>query len=103
MKFVAVIFSVLFLCCLVANAQPPSANYKKPSQEELKKKLSKEQFDVTQKSDTEPPFHNEYYDKHEEGIYVDIVSGEALFSSRDKFDSGTGWPSFTRPLVKANV
>ena len=103
MKFVAIIFSLLLLFSLFAKAQPPSANYKKPSQEELKKKLSKEQFNVTQKADTEPPFHNEFYDKHDEGIYVDIVSGEPLFSSRDKFDSGTGWPSFTQPLVKSNV
>ena len=71
--------------------------------EELKKKLSPLQFEVTQKAGTEPPYKNEYWDNHEPGIYVDIVSGEPLFSSLDKFDSGTGWPSFTRPLVKDNV
>ena len=77
--------------------------YKKPSEGELKKKLSPIQFEVTQKEATERPFQNEFWDNHEEGIYVDVVSGEALFSSRDKFESGTGWPSFTRPLVPENV
>lgn len=77
--------------------------FKKPSSAELKKTLTDIQFKVTQKSDTEAPFNNEYADNHEEGIYVDIVSGEPLFSSKDKFDSGTGWPSFTKPLVKANI
>lgn len=70
---------------------------------ELKKRLSARQFSVTQKSDTEPPFRNEFWDSKKEGIYVDIVSGEPLFSSTDKFDSGTGWPSFTKPLVKEYV
>lgn len=73
--------------------------FHKPSKEELKKKLSSEQFDVTQNEGTEMPFHNKYWDNHQEGIYVDIVSGEPLFSSLDKFDSGTGWPSFTKPLA----
>jgi methionine-R-sulfoxide reductase len=73
-------------------------NYKKPSEEDLKKKLTALQFDVTQKDGTEPPFKNEYWDNHKDGIYVDIVSGEPLFSSQDKFESGTGWPSFTKPL-----
>jgi methionine-R-sulfoxide reductase len=75
----------------------------KPSEAELKKKLTPEQFEVTQHEGTEPPFHNEYWDNHRAGIYVDVVSGEPLFSSLDKFDSGTGWPSFTRPLEKDNV
>jgi methionine-R-sulfoxide reductase len=78
-------------------------SYKKPSESELKGKLSPIQFEVTQHEATERPFHNEFWDNHEEGIYVDVVSGEALFSSRDKFESGTGWPSFTRPLVPENV
>jgi methionine-R-sulfoxide reductase len=78
-------------------------SYKKPSETELKQKLSPIQFQVTQHEGTERPFQNEYWDNHEEGIYVDVVSGEALFSSRDKFESGTGWPSFTRPLVPENV
>jgi methionine-R-sulfoxide reductase len=75
----------------------------KPSDEELKKRLSPEQYEVTQHEATEPPFRNAYWDNHEDGIYVDVVSGEALFSSRDKFDSGTGWPSFSKPLEKQNV
>lgn len=74
-----------------------------PSQEELKKKLTPLQYEVTQKGGTEPSFHNAYWDNHKPGIYVDIVSGQPLFSSKDKFDSGTGWPSFTKPLVAANV
>jgi len=74
------------------------SQYKKPSQEELKKKLNPLQFEVTQKEGTEPPFRNEYWNNHKEGIYVDVVSGEPLFSSLDKYESGTGWPSFTKPL-----
>ncbi len=73
--------------------------YTKPPHEELKKMLTDEEYDVTQACGTEPPFHNAYWDNHEEGIYVDKVSGEPLFSSKDKFDSGTGWPSFTKPIV----
>ncbi len=76
---------------------------KKPSKEELKKTLTPLQYQVTQACSTEPPFQNEYWDNKKEGIYVDIVSGEALFSSKDKFDSGSGWPSFTKPLEKENV
>jgi methionine-R-sulfoxide reductase len=79
------------------------SEFKKPNADELKQRLSAEQFDVTQKSGTESPFHNAYWDNHQEGIYVDVVSGEPLFSSLDKFDSGTGWPSFTRPLEPGNV
>jgi len=77
--------------------------HNKPSKEELKKKLTRIQYEVTQDNGTEWPFRNEYWDNHREGIYVDVVSGEPLFSSRDKFDSGTGWPSFTRPLDKENI
>ena len=77
--------------------------YKKPSDGELKQKLSPIQYKVTQHEGTEAPFQNEYWDNHEDGIYVDVVSGEPLFSSRDKFESGTGWPSFTKPLVAENV
>lgn len=80
-----------------------SKSFQKPPAAELKKKLSAEQFDVTQKEGTEAPYKNKYWNEHGEGIYVDIVSGEPLFSSRDKFDSGTGWPSFTRPLAKENL
>ena len=78
-------------------------DFKKPTDAELKKKLTSEQYSVTKKEGTEPPFHNEYWDNHKPGIYVDVISGEPLFSSLDKFDSGTGWPSFTRPLKAENV
>lgn len=66
-------------------------------------KLTAMQYRVTHCSATEPPFQNEYWDNHEEGIYVDIISGEVLFSSKDKFDSGSGWPSFTRPIKEENI
>ena len=79
------------------------ASYKKPSDADLKHTLTAEQYIVTQKAATERPFHNEYWNNHEAGIYVDVVSGEPLFSSTDKFDSGTGWPSFTKPLAPANI
>ncbi|MGD1048517.1 MAG: peptide-methionine (S)-S-oxide reductase MsrA [Candidatus Krumholzibacteriaceae bacterium] len=75
----------------------------KPDKDTLKKTLSSLQYDVTQQCGTEPAFRNEYWNNHREGIYVDVVSGEPLFSSLDKFDSGTGWPSFTKPLVPGNV
>jgi peptide-methionine (R)-S-oxide reductase len=77
--------------------------YSKPSDEELRRRLTREQYQVTQHEGTEPAFRNEYWDNHEAGIYVDVVSGEPLFSSLDKFDSGTGWPSFTKPLDPAHV
>ncbi|OGP73807.1 MAG: methionine sulfoxide reductase [Deltaproteobacteria bacterium RBG_16_49_23] len=77
--------------------------YRKPDDAALKKKLTPLQYEVTQKDGTEPAFHNEYWDNKREGIYVDIVSGEPLFSSLEKYDSGTGWPSFTRPLEPENI
>ena len=77
--------------------------YNKPSDDVLKNKLTPLQYKVTRQDGTEPPFRNEYWDNKEEGIYVDIISGEPLFSSRDKFESGTGWPSFTQPLAPANI
>jgi peptide methionine sulfoxide reductase msrA/msrB len=75
----------------------------RPSREDLKKRLTPMQYKVTQEEGTEPPFQNEYWDNKKEGIYVDIVSGEVLFSSLDKYDSGTGWPSFARPLEPGNI
>jgi peptide methionine sulfoxide reductase msrA/msrB len=77
--------------------------YTPMSEEDLKEKLTPLQYTVTQRDGTEPAFRNEYWDNHEEGIYVDIVSGEPLFSSLDKYESGTGWPSFTRPLESENI
>lgn len=76
---------------------------KKPSQAELKQRLSPMQYEVTQNAATEPPFRNDYWDNHQEGLYVDVVSGEPLFSSKDKFDSGCGWPSFTKPVKAEEV
>ncbi|MDX2010814.1 MAG: bifunctional methionine sulfoxide reductase B/A protein [Myxococcaceae bacterium] len=82
---------------------PTVKTYTKPSKDELKKKLTPEQFKVTCEAATEPPFKNAYWDNHEAGIYVDVTTGEPLFSSTDKFDSGTGWPSFTKPIRKVAV
>jgi methionine-R-sulfoxide reductase len=84
-------------------APAPKQTWKRPTDAELKKKLTPHQFSVTRHEDTETPVRNEYWDKHEPGIYVDIISGEPLFSSLDKYDSGTGWPSFTRPLEPGNI
>jgi methionine-R-sulfoxide reductase len=108
--------SLLSLLCIPSTAVPaqdtrPTASpaatprrvFIKPSDAELKKKLTRLQYSVTQHEATETPFHNEYWDNHEAGIYVDIVSGEPLFSSLDKYESGTGWPSFTRPLDPVNI
>ena len=89
------ILNVVFLfASLIAMADEKNSSQK----EDLLKKLSKEQFAVTQQCSTEPPFKNAYWDNHEPGIYVDVVDGKALFSSTDKFDSGSGWPSFTKPI-----
>jgi methionine-R-sulfoxide reductase len=77
--------------------------FKKPADDELRRKLTPEQYKVTQHEGTEAPFRNQYWDNHAPGIYVDVVSGEPLFSSLDKYDSGTGWPSFTRPLDESHV
>lgn len=74
--------------------------YDKPSKEELKKKLTPIQYKVTQENGTERPFENEYWNHFEEGIYVDVVTGEPLFCSKDKYDAGCGWPSFTKPIDK---
>ena len=77
--------------------------YDKPTDAEIRQKLTPEQYQVTQKEATEPPFRNAFWDNKEPGLYVDIVSGEPLFSSLDKFDSGCGWPSFTRPLQSESL
>jgi len=104
---------VLLVSCVQSQSAPLSAaneskggsmsQFKKPSDAELKQKLTSLQYDVTQHEGTEPPFRNEYWNNHEAGIYVDVVSGEPLFSSLDKYESGTGWPSFTKPLEPENV
>ena len=92
-----------------ATASTPPANgetmkrYSKPTDEDLKKRLTPQQYQVTQKEGTEPAFRNEYWNNHADGIYVDVVTGEPLFSSLDKYDSGTGWPSFTRPIDAGHV
>jgi peptide methionine sulfoxide reductase msrA/msrB len=92
-----------FITSVWAGQDINSGGFVKPDDEELKTKLTSMQYDVTQKEGTEPPFKNEYWDNKKAGIYVDIVSGEPLFSSTDKFDSGTGWPSFTKPLESENI
>lgn len=107
--------SFLLLREPVTHAEPPTKaqaprskvmstrTYTKPSEAELRKKLTPMQFEVTQKAATEPPFRNAFWDNHEAGLYVDIASGEPLFSSADKFDSGTGWPSFSKPVAAERV
>lgn len=100
--------SALYTSTLLAQNDPIQtttsfSDYKKPSDSELKKMLTPLQYSVTQHEDTERPFQNEYWNNKKPGIYVDIVSGEPLFSSADKFKSGTGWPSFTKPIVKNSL
>ncbi len=95
------IFSLVFVG-LNASAWD-AKSFKKPKSEQLKKTLTDLQYRVSQKDETEPSFQNEYWDSHGEGLYVDVVSGEPLFSSKDKFDSGTGWPSFTKPIKEENI
>jgi peptide methionine sulfoxide reductase msrA/msrB len=94
-------------CRAAARSHPtqetPMDHSKKPNPAELKQRLSPMQYEVTQHAATEPPFRNEYWDNHQEGLYVDVVSGEPLFSSKDKFDSGCGWPSFTKPVKAEEV
>lgn len=105
--FLARFFALMTVFSLMAFAGITGAAEKrgfvKPPKEELKKILTPGQYKVTQENGTERAFANEYWDNHREGIYVDILSGEPLFSSLDKFESGTGWPSFTRPLDKNNI
>ena len=117
-RYVLLGFLLLLTSCTPVMPRPPSSassssassfshgdwrSFRKPSEEELRRALTTEQFEVTQHEGTEPPFRNAYADNHAEGIYTDIVSGEPLFSSRDKYDSGTGWPSFTKPLELQNI
>jgi len=111
-RFVTLFFAALVACSAApagsASAQNEVASKvaKKPLKKgdpELKSLLTPLQYAVTQRDATETPFRNEYWDNHEAGIYVDVVSGEALFSSTDKYESGTGWPSFTKPLEPGNV
>lgn len=93
--------AILFIGVMAAMAD--AREFKKPSAEVIRKTLTPEQFKVTQENGTEKPFANAYWNNHEAGIYVDVVSGEPLFSSREKFESGTGWPSFFTPLEKTNI
>jgi methionine-R-sulfoxide reductase len=112
----AITSAALLSACSRAQSQVSDANqtvasstnsfmdkFEKPSAAELQKKLTPMQFQVTQHASTEPAFRNEYWDNHKPGLYVDIVSGVPLFSSLDKFDSGCGWPSFSRPLAEKEV
>lgn len=100
MKSFAHFCAVIFLALTGGTAMADDSNKPDPT---ILKKLTAEQYRVTQECGTEPPFHNAYWDNHRAGIYVDVVSGEPLFSSIDKFDSGSGWPSFTKPLEKDAV
>lgn len=95
------VFYLAFL--LIASASFAANQFLKPSENEMKKKLTPLQYHVTQEKGTEPAFDNAYWDNKKQGIYVDIVSGEVLFSSLDKYDSKTGWPSFTKPLEPENI
>lgn len=110
-KIISLIFSVILFPAVLAaetrlqktQGKGENKTYMIPSDKELKKKLTTLQYKVTREDGTERAFDNEYWDNKKEGIYVDIISGEPLFSSHDKFDSGTGWPSFTRPLEPGNI
>ncbi len=93
----------IFAILLFPSAQSGESKMTAVKKEELKKQLSPLAYKVTCEEDTEPPFQNAYWNNHEEGIYVDVITGKPLFSSRDKFDSATGWPSFTKTLEDANV
>jgi peptide methionine sulfoxide reductase msrA/msrB len=103
LMYLASFLAITFLVVLNVSGEQRVFGKVEIKKEELKKKLTPIQYKVTQQDGTEPAFKNEYWDNKEEGIYVDVVSGEPLFSSKDKYDSGTGWPSFTKPLVKENV
>jgi peptide methionine sulfoxide reductase msrA/msrB len=98
-----ILYIVLQLHAAFAGDVMTNGQYHKPSAEELRRNLTPEQYRCTQESGTETPFNNAYWDNKADGIYVDLVSGEPLFSSLDKYDSGTGWPSFTKPLESENI
>src|ERR1700751_301368 len=102
---VVIVGSILFGYAQTQKKEAEVMNPTKPvpSETELQRKLTKDQYHVTRQCGTETPFHNAYWDNHEPGIYVDVITGEPLFSSLDKFDSGTGWPSFTKPISKDSV
>jgi methionine-R-sulfoxide reductase len=102
---VVIVGSLLFGYAQVQKKEAEVQNQTKPvpSDAELQRKLTKDQYHVTRECGTETPFHNAYWDNHDAGIYVDVITGEPLFSSLDKFDSGTGWPSFTKPIAKDSV
>lgn len=97
------IFLLSFMILSTSVLGGPVKKQPMPPKEKLKKMLTPEQYKVTQEEGTEAPFSNAYWDHHEEGIYVDVITNEPLFSSHDKYDSGTGWPSFTKPIEKTNV
>ena len=102
---VVIVGSILFGYAQTQKEESKKMNPTKevPTDAELRKQLTKDQYNVTRGCGTETPFHNAYWDNHRPGIYVDIITGEPLFSSLDKFDSGTGWPSFTKPIKKESV
>ncbi len=100
--FLAIIFISNLISGVSLNAWD-AKSYKKPSDAEIKKMLTREQYDVTQHEGTESPFRNKYFHNEDAGIYVDIISGAPLFSSLDKYDSGTGWPSFTKPIDPTSI
>ena len=100
-RYVVALAAIMTVCANAAISQTTSnsrTDMSKLSDDELKQKLTAQQYFVTKQDGTEPPFRNAYWDNHQPGIYVDVISGEPLFISKDKFDSGTGWPSFTKPI-----
>lgn len=103
LALIAVGFVVGLAVLMARAARPGVSRTLRADDADLRQRLTREQYYVTQQNGTEAPFHNAYWNNHALGIYVDVVSGEALFSSRDKYDSGTGWPSFSRPLEAGNV
>ena len=102
---VVIVGSILFSYAQTQKKEAEKMNPTKevPSDADLRKQLTKDQYKVTRECGTETPFHNAYWDNHEPGMYVDVISGEPLFASTDKFDSGTGWPSFWEPIAEENV